>query len=543
MKIKLYFSAAMMAMLALVPFSCSDDILDQVNPNEISTLSFWRNADDANKAVNGMYHPITGTFFWGRIVHVGAILRSDVINPIPSGGNTTLSTFQGVPGVSRWAVEPWQEAYKSIFRANAILENVNEENVPDATTRNGILGQAYFFRAFVYWYMVNLYGNVPEGEEGGIPLVTKTPDPTNNDELFPSQASARAVWDQIIADLQQAETLLPTTWTGGDVGRPTSWAATALKGKSHLYRSGLLGIDEYGLAETALASLSGSSHDLLPAAQYSDNFTQTNENNVESVFELQFHPIGNGNFVWGQDIPLAGTQGNFVIEYAPPSQTPDNGHVINPWVKDLFEANGETVRRDATLAYDYSGSMVNVTDAFTTGLASDIVTVNTLAADAANTGLEPVFTRKYSGLELPVGATGFLGDDYGPNWRIIRYSDVLLMLAEALNEQDKTSAAEVEINKVRARAGVATYSGLSKAQMTQAIIDERVLELTGEGHRFFDLVRWGLADDYLGATSLHAGPHPKSISGGTFQSNQDELIWIPQSELLANPNLDQNPGY
>lgn len=104
------------------------------------------------------------------------------------------------------------------------------------------------------------------------------------------------------------------------------------------------------------------------------------------------------------------------------------------------------------------------------------------------------------------------------------------------------AGAEMFLNMVRERAEVDPKTGMDQAQMRQAIIDERVLELTGEGHRFFDLVRWGLADDYLGASSLH-GDHPKSLSGGVFDSNKDEYIWIPVSELEANENLEQNPGY
>ena len=96
---------------------------------------------------------------------------------------------------------------------------------------------------------------------------------------------------------------------------------------------------------------------------------------------------------------------------------------------------------------------------------------------------------------------------------------------------------------VRMRAEVDPIDdGMSQEDMRQAIIDERVLELTGESHRFFDLVRWELADDYLGPNSLHP-EHPKSLSGGVFQSGKHELVWIPQSEIDANPNLVQNPGY
>ena len=544
MRLKKYL-IVMAAVVLFTPMGCShDELLDQTNPNDVPSLVFWRNAEDAQLAINGMFHPITGTFFWGRIIHTGALLRSDEFNVIPNSTNTLLSTFQGTPGVGRFALEPYEEGFKAIFRANAILENVDENNVPDEATRNSILGQAYFMRAFAYWYMVNMYGNVPAGQEGGIPLVLKTPDISNMEDVFPEAATALAVWDQIIDDLTEAEQRLPAAWEGEDIGRATSWAAKALKGKSYLFRSGLLGVDEYAQAEASLREVANGPFALLPAAQFSDNFTQNNENNMESVFELQFHPVGNGNFIWGTDIPGTGTMANFVIDYAPPSQSPDQGHVINPWVKALFEANNDEIRRNATLAYDYPGSTVNAGEPFTTGLADDIEQVAKLTEIPQNEGLEAIFSRKYSGLELPQGETGFLGDNYGPNWRVIRYADVLLMLAEAINEQaGRTAEAEVFLNEVRDRAGISPKTGLSQEAMRQAIMDERTLELAGEGHRFFDLLRWGTATQFLGIDSEHQGPHPKSISGGTFTSGRDELIWIPQSETQSNLNLKQNPGY
>jgi len=537
MSIKIRFSLFLLACCLLIPLSCDDDILDQANPNEISTVSFWRNDADVSVAVNGMYHPYTGTFHWGRIAHVGALLRTDAMNIVPSSQNTTMSTFQGMPGVARWSTEPYQESYAVIFRANSILENVTSENVSDQAMRDGFLGQALFFRAFTYFYLTTVYGDVP--------LVVNTPDLSNNDDLFPTQIGRDAIWAQIISDLEAAESMLPNSWTGSDVGRPTRFSAAALRGKSLLYRSGLLGTNDFAAAaEAFMIVVNSGNFDLLPLSEYGDNFTQVNENNIESVFELQYHPIGNGNFVWGRDIPGAGTQGNFVIEYAPPSQTPDNGHIINPWVLDVFEANNDIGRRNATLAFDYPGSTVNGGTPFAEGLAADIDLVEALIdANPANQGLEAIFTRKYSGLELPVGGTGFLGDDYGPNWRVIRYSDVLLMLAESLNESGQTDQALTFLNMVRNRAGISELSGLSQAELGESIIDERVMELTGEGHRFFDLVRWGLAERYLGPNSAHPGPHPKSISGGTFTTGRDEVVWIPRSEILANPNLVQNAGY
>ncbi len=507
----------LLAALFLCGFSisCNKDLLDQNNGNTVALGNFWRTEADAQAAVNGMYHPLTNTFFWGRIIHTSAMLRSDAFNVRPFGVNTSLSTLQGSPGVARWAVEIWNEPYKAIYRANNVLENVGSD-IPNTDL---YIGQAYFVRAFSHWYLLNLFRNVP--------LVTTVP--VENEEFFPSQAKPDDVWAQIISDLEEAEKLLPDSWGDENLGRPTSGSATALKGKSYLY------MENWAQAEAAFQQVINSgNYNLLPAANYADNFGQDNENNQESVYELQF--LGQETFAWGVDIPGVGTMGNFHIDYAPPTKSPDQGHFINAWVKDLFEANGDTVRRNATLAYDYPGSMGYGGTDYSTDFADDIALADT-------SGVEAIFTKKYAGLDIGTREeVDILGTNVGNNWRIIRYADVLLMMAEALNNQGKTTDAEMYLNMVRERATVAPKMGLSQSEMTEAIIEERVMELTIEGHRFFDLVRWGLADDYLGPNSLHP-QHPKSLSGGQFQTGRDEYIWIPLDELDANPNLVQNPGY
>ncbi len=514
----------------LLPLSCSDDLLNQTNTNTVSSDIFWQNESDARFAVDGMYHPFTGTFFWGRIVHVGAFLRSDEFNIRGLGTNTSMSTFQGEPGVARWAIEPWQELYKVIFRANNIIENVNETNVADANARAEVLGQAYFMRGLSYFYLVNLYGNVP--------LVVKVSE--TDEEFFPMQAAPSAVWAQAIADFREAEGQLParSDWSDSDAGRPSSGAAAAMLGKSLLYTG------DWSGAEMAFRRVEDSGeYDLLPADRWTENFTEVNENNEESVFELQFHPVA--SFVWGQDVPNTGTQGNFLIEYAPPSKTPDNGHVVNSWVRDIFEANNDMTRRNGTLAYDYPGSTVFAGIPFT----ADTETEGGLSTDigfATEDGVDAIFSRKYSGMEKSRAGTNQLGENYGANWRVVRYADVLLMLAESLAKQDKYGEAISYINQVRVRAEVAELDPMqfmNEETTMDAVEQERVLELTGESHRFFDLVRWNKAEEYLGANSSHPGPHPKSITNGVFEKDKHELIWIPVGEMDANPNLKQNPGY
>ena len=521
MKTKSFLSLAIIVLIVSI-LGCSEDILNQKNNNAISTGNFGATLGQVEAAVNGAFHPITGTFFWGRIVHTGAMLRSDEFNIIPNGGNTAMSTFQGGPGNGRWATEPWQELYKSIARCNNIIINTPATFASSET--DPLIGQAHFLRAFDYWYLVNLYGNVP--------LITDLPD---FDNLLVDQAAVTDVWAQIIADLEMAETMLPATWSGDNAGRPTSGAATALKGKSYLY------MKEWKLAHETLSTLVGK-YSLLSAAEFGDNFGVNSENNAESVFELQF--LGQSNFVWGTDSPGTGTQGNYHIDYAPPSKSPDFSHIANPWLKKLFEDNGDTFRRNETLAYNYVGATGYGGAAYATDFVDDIQVAN-------DNSLEPIFSKKYAGMDLGArGEVDFLGTNVGNNWRIIRYSDVLLMLAEALNEDGMTGTAIGHLNTVRQRpgSGLAVTTAVSQTDVRDAVIEERAMELAGEGHRFFDLVRWGLADDYMGATSIHVtngsqSHHPKSLSGGTFTAGKHELVWIPVSERGSNPNLNQNPNY
>jgi len=514
-----------LVMALFVPIGgCDEDQLEISNPNTVSQLDFFNDEADFRVAVNGMIHPITAVFFWGRVVHTGPLLRSDAFNVVPFANNTTLSTLQGVPGVSRWSVDMFPQLYQTIFRANTILEEANEENLPSGNGRNEVLGQAYFMRAFANWYLAAFWGNVP--------LVLNTPE--SDEDFFPNQSTQAEVFNSVIADLELAANMLPATWPSSDLGRPTSGAALALRGKTHLYMGNFT-----EAAADLQAVVNSGVYELLPAAQYEENFTTANENNVESVFELQFSP--QDNFVWGSDVPQTGAQSNFFIDYSPPTVSLDRGHYINPHILQAFEDNGDTVRRNATIAFDYPGATGYGGLPFLEDFAPDIE-----AASVA--GVDPLFTRKYAFLfagnraDLP----GF-GQTTGVNWRLIRYSDVLLMLAEALNENGDSGTAIGLVNQVRQRAQIADLpAGLGQGQVFDAIVEERIMELTGEGHRYLDLVRWNLADEVLGAGSTIAGGrHPKSLAGtsAVFDTGRDELLWIPVPQLNANPNLVQNPGY
>ena len=515
----------------LTSLSCNEEQLELQNPNEISEEGFFRSETNYNLAINGMFHSVTAVLCWGRVIHTGPFLRSDAYNIVPFQENTTMSTLQGRPGISRWSLDSYAQFYAAIGRANSIINTIDTDNNTIAKeVRDQIAGQAYFMRGFAYWYLASLWGNVP--------IVTETP--TESEDFFPDQSTQAEVYAQVIKDLSIAADRLPTSWEDSDdQGRPTQGAALALRGKTQLY------IQNYTEAIADFQSVvDGQQYNLLPAANYQQNFTDENENNSESVFELQY--LGQENFAWGADVPQTGTQGNYFIDYAPPTVSPDQGHFINPHIRDVFEANNDEVRRNATLAYEYPGSTGYGGEPFLEDFAPDIEVANTIEDSRGVQGVPAIFSKKYAAFsEGNRGEIPELGQTIGINWRVIRYADVLLMLAEALNEDNRTGEAIPFINQVRTRAQIAPLpTTLTKEETEQAIIDERILELTGEGHRFLDLVRWGIADEVLGQNSTIAGGrHPKSLSGGFFQSGQDELIWIPVQELQANPKLSQNDGY
>ena len=186
--------------------SCNNEFLEPPNENELSPDTFWQSADDARKAIVGAYSPLSTVFGWGRMMILHTVYRSDVVDPYANQGVITdASNFSVNPNFARLN-EIWGEFWKTIFRTNLILENV--PTIKDANLsqeeRNGILGEAHFLRAFQYFYLITMFRNVP--------LLTQPP--VGLEEITAAPADPAAVWELIIADLQQAQSLLPAQWEG-----------------------------------------------------------------------------------------------------------------------------------------------------------------------------------------------------------------------------------------------------------------------------------------------------------------------------------------
>lgn len=496
-----------------VGFGCEDK-LDIANPNEPNVGLFWETGEDAEKGVNAMY----STLHRGPISRWMPMLystRSDIgesRSPWADLANALDKfiqpdyNFDPVSGV-------YADCYIGIFRANQVLDNVPGIDM-DQAMQDRIMGEAYFFRAMFYYHLANLFGNVP--------LMLQTSQPQD----YPSNSTQEEVYRQALADLALAVPLLPATYSdASDLGRITKGAAYALLAKCHMQ------IGEYDEALPGLEWLvegdGASIYDL--TNNFRDNFLITTENNVESVFEWQF--AENPNETTDNDIATPNhNYGSSLAQFTAPVEIGWSDAEAKRWIiyeyDELTTLGARDPRVEASFLFDSTN--VNGPDA-------------TMIYGRS-------FTQRYGtgGNSKRVWFRKFLNDHWKDeegyrsqnNYRYIRYADVLLMYAECLNATGSTPLAYQHVDRVRQRAGLAplstTMPGLGQADFLEQLKRERLLELAGEGHRWIDLARWGDLGPAL------AGNDPAFAN---FEVGKHELLPIPQIDIDANPNLDQNPEW
>lgn len=498
--------------VTLMTQNCNKSELNRTNPNNLSTASFWKTADDAEKGLVGAYGPLTTIPGWGRML--GAILtiqRGDDVNPFPSSGVQDVGTFNTRADDGRVA-EGWGELNAIVSRANAVLHYVPNIKM-NAEQQSRILGEAYFLRAMAQFYLLNMWGNIP--------LITK---PVSElEDLFVEQATQQQVWASIIADFQEAQMRLPETVASKDVGRATWGAATAMLGKSYLFTK------DWAKAAAEFKKIIDKPTLYTLVDNYQDNFLASKNNNSESIWELQYQSSSSGN--WGSSGTPNPWRGQaWEPDIAPVGFTSQGTTTVNKWVFDAFmeqktKDGNIDPRAYASMVWDYPGAKVYQKD-FKDALIGD--------------NQKKIWVRKYLNYDRTSSLTPGDWAYATNNRRMIRLADVLLMYAEAENEAaGPTTAAYDAINRVRARAGMPEVaSGLSKDAFREAVRKERVLELSFEGDRVFDLLRWGIMADVF---TQH--PEYRSNSGGKFIKGKHEYLPIPANDINANPKIKQNNGY
>ena len=470
--------------------SCTQD-LDITNPNAPSTGSFWKTEADAVSGVNATYNGLLNNGTYGRWLAFAYDIRSD--EGYSNSPWTDLANFNKfTQGDYNFEVsrELWQHHYQAIFRANQVTDNVPAIDM-NTTLRGRIVGEARFIRGLLYYNLVNLYGPVP--------VIAKTPAPTDR----PATASEADVYAQIEKDLTDASGVLPTSYSGGDVGRATKGAALAMLGKAQLQQR------KWATAATTLASVIAlPGYDLMP--NYADNFTDKFENNKESVFEVQFgdqSQLSNG--VRGQNIAkMVGACGPGYCDGRPST------YLYQQFLTETTTSGDVDPRLDVTLFRNFPGATVYGGPYTNQGR-----------------GANDIYFKKYGQYYVP----GDQNWDNPINVRVIRFADVLLMEAEALNESGNTAGAYQYINRVRARVSLAPLpAGLSQTAMRDRIMHERLVEFGLEGQRWNDLKRQNMLTKAL---------VPNDSEYNFFVVGKSERLPIPQSEIDLNPNVKQNPGW
>ncbi|MGZ8561414.1 MAG: RagB/SusD family nutrient uptake outer membrane protein [Flavisolibacter sp.] len=494
--------------------------LDIENPNRVDESNFWKTQTDAIQGLNAVY----GNFYrngspGSRWTPFYFDVRSDD-GYSTSGWNELRSV--GALNITQYSFEvnydTWWHHWRGVYRANQVIDKVPGISM-DETLKARLVGEAKFLRALYYYNLVTIWGNIP--------LVLEPSLPADK----PSQVPQDQVWTQIEQDLNDAAAVLPVSYTGDEIGRATKGAAYGLLGRAHLQQL------EYQKAADALAWLiTGPGQPLYGLVpNYADNFRHTSENNMESVFEIQFK-MRNENS--GEDGPTSNVGTSRPPFFAPPGNGFNDANMHRWIVWEFLKENTQGGARDPRLAVTALYDSTDVGGPDVTIVYGQTFTAKNYDPAVRNR----VWYHKYLDDYWKLN-NEFENFNSPINFRYIRFADVLLMYAEALNGLGQTNAAYPFVDRVRQRAGLAPLSvampGMSQAQFLQQLMHERITELTGESLRWNDLARWGFFDDPAKLNQLRA----RDPEFNNFVIGKSKYMPIPQSEIDINPNLQQNPNW
>ena len=491
---KNYIKGIAVFALALLVTAC-EDFLEKSPYDSVNTENFYETEEDAVAAVNGAYQPLQWAKLYNMRMWTSDIMAGNSIVGAGGGddGRETqdMANFVTSPD-NQGVLDLWRGPAPGILRCNTVLQRVPEMEI-SKDLKNRVLGEARFLRGLYYFILVRYFGDVP--------LILEPQNP--GDDLMIGRTDKSLVYEQIIKDLERAAEMLPRreVYGGADLGRASKGAAKGLLAKVHL----TLGNWQKVVDLTDEVEKLG--YKLNP--EYADNFDVSKENSVESLFEVQY--VSNS----GEDFWSNENQASWLSAFTGPR---NSGMVAGGWgwnqpTKE-FVASYEKgdKRKDVTVLYEGCPEF--------DGQAYDKA--------YSSTGYN---LRKF----LVTKAISATHDNSPKNFPVLRYSDVLLMKAEALNNLNRTKEAYAPLNKVRNRAGLENApQAMSKKQFLKAVLKERRMELAFEGQRWFDLTR--VKNGEYGLEFLHGI--------GKLNAKQTHLLFpIPQKEIDANPNLTQNPGY
>jgi len=489
-------TAILSCLTALSVVGC-DQFLEPKPTDVLAPENFYRSAADAVSAVNSVYSQSQWVYFW---IWYESDVASDDAFATPNYGadGHQLASYTFDPTL--WSIDDlWTNAYITINKANIVLDRV-PPIVMDVTERNRVLGEAHYLRALMYFQLVRMFGDVPlmehEAKSVADAKIARTP--------------SAQVYALIVSDLQTAITDLPPSYSGADLGRATSGAATALLAKVYLNQK-----DYNNAAKFAGQVMSSGQYSL--NAHWLDNFKISAEFvNPESIFEINY----------GAPEQTPGVVGSVQTLFTLPSGFPGGDAYgliqVNPDLVALYSASDQR-----------GNGATYMTSPYTTALG-ETVTWGVPNGAAFHKWIDETSSKDM---------TARSWQQMPNNWIIQRYADVVLIYAEAVASGGTATngPADAALNQVRARAGIPAVAGLGSAALTDSIRVERRREFAFEGQRWFDLSRWGILDVIVRAKTqqmqtLFPGETP--VHGAP-----SNLFPIPNGQINSNALLTQNPGW
>ena len=498
-----YVAIPLLAIVGIVA-SCKKSFLELQPKGEFLGSNYYSNPAQALTGVVAAYDPL--------VTETGGIdnTYSDPLGALNAGSDDCVAGGGSSSDVNQWqvfnnytlspAVGPqdqfWGINFQGVNRTDVLLQVLPKVPGLSADLLKRYTGEASFLRAHYYFDLVRLFKNVP--------LILT---PLTTEQVYSvSQSTPEAVYAQVEADLNTAIADLPVSVAPAEYGRVTQGAAKALLGKVYLYEK------KWAQAALIFSDVNGapggtSTYGYKLLANFGDIFSPANKFNSESIFELVHS--GQQNYSWSNWDQFKSNIYTQMI--GPRSYTGpiyySGGYGFNPVSTQLVAAMKSDPR--------YGYTIVNI-DSLTKA------TGTSYSPSYQNTGY---FIQKYAPVMKNVETTGIIDLNWPNDYIEIRLADTYLMEAEALvNAGTNTGRAQALLDAVRARVGLP-----SVAVTLPNIYNERRLELATEGHRWFDLVRWGMAPSVLGYKGFKAGVN--------------EILPIPLNETTAPSKLKQNPGY
>ncbi|MCF2443926.1 RagB/SusD family nutrient uptake outer membrane protein [Dyadobacter sp. CY345] len=456
--------------LAIALASCSEDFTDLNPVSQRNVNGFYLTANDMNTAINAAYKVLQNTGAYNQSYWIMQEMRSDNTDQGPDGTGlgadlTVIDNFSEI-ATSEIITAAYTDSYLGIARSNIVLDRI-EPITMDGALKERIKSEALFLRSLFYYNLAISFGNIP------MPL--NEPASVSEGGALP-QLPASEIYKQITADLIKAEAGLPIKYTTtADIGRATKGAAAALLAKIYLTMG-----DKTAAIPVLQRIITSYGYSLLP--NYANLWGIANKNNAESIFEVQYKGGGTG------------TGNTFTNAFSPLLRQTTGAYKNRPTVNMMR-------------AYEPGD------DRFLKSMDSSYVNAQGVLISSSKNDMR--FITKY-GKE-----NAFNENDASYNFVVLRYADVLLMLAEALGESEEAYG---YINQVRARAKLSPINAATAGTFEDKLLQERRVELAFENHRWADLLRFGKAAEILKA-----------------QGKTARLLYlIPQRELDINGSFKQN---